>query len=325
MPPIQKLLAVSSVCLCALFLLAVRSAVAQIAQPPPDPEDINFPTVGISLGQTVRLNLVNLGPATPGTVPPGPCRAQLGFLDSAGNLLAPMSQLSLVPGQAAFVDLNRDTLGFPTTVTNLRVQSRATISFVAPPDPEIPPGPCHNMRASLEIIDNFTGRTTLLSAPPDAERALGVEPPPGPDRQFGMLGITFGQTARVSVTNLASPTSTDPNGLPPGPCTAEITFLDSQGNALLPAVRTDVAPGQTVFADLNRNTLPGTVEFRLQSRATISFQPPPDPDIPPGPCAGMLAGEEVINNLTGRTTVSWLPSGPPVVPSATTTSSTTPQ
>jgi hypothetical protein len=295
-------------------------AAAQIAQEAPGPPiDINFPTVGISLGQTARLNLVNLGPAAPSTVPPGPCRAQMGFLDSAGNLLAPRSQLSLAPGQAGFVDLNRDTLGFTTAVTNLRVHSRATISFNPPPDPDLPPGPCDNTRASLEIIDNFTGRTSLLNPPPDPERALGAEPPPDPDRKFGMLGITFGQTARVSVTNLASPTSTDPNGVPPGPCRAEITFLDSQGNALLPAVRTDIAPGQTVFADLSRNTLNGAAEFRVQSRATISFFPPGPPIIPPGPCAGMLSGEEVINNLTGRTTVSWMPPGPPIVPSATNT------
>jgi hypothetical protein len=306
MLPIQKLLAVSSLCLCALYLLAAPPVVAQIAQlPPPDPDDINFPTVGISLGQTARLNLVNLGPATPGAFPPGPCNAQMGFLDSAGNPLARMSQLTLAPGQAGFGDLNRDTLGFTTAVTNLRLQSRATISFIPPPDPEIPPGPCVNVRASLEIIDNFSGRTTGLSSPPDPDRAPGAEPPPDPDRKFGMLGITFGQTARVSVTNLAAPTSTDPNGLPPGPCTVEINFLDGQGNALLPAVLKDVAPGQTVFADLNRNTLAGASDFRVQSRAAISFIPPPDPGAPPGPCAAMLAGEEVINNLTGRTTVSW--------------------
>jgi hypothetical protein len=306
MLPTQKQLAISSLCLCALFLLAAPLAVAQIAQTPlGPPDDINFASVGISLGQTARLNLVNLGPATPSTVPPGPCRAQMVFLDTAGNPLAPMSQLSLAPGQAGFVDLNRDALGFTTAVTNLRVQSRATISFTPPPDPEIPPGPCANLRASLEIIDNFSGRTTGLNPPPDPERAPGAEPPPDPDRKFGMLGIAFGQTARVSVTNLASPTSTDPNGLPPGPCTVAINFIDGQGNALLPAVLKDVAPGQTVFADLNRNTLPGAADFRVQSRAIISFIPPPDPDAPPGPCAGMLAGEEVINNLTGRTTVSW--------------------
>jgi hypothetical protein len=315
----QKLLAVSSLRLSALVLLAAMPAVAQIAQQPlPNPDKINFPTMGTSLGQTARLHLVNLGPAAPGTVPPGPCRAQLGFLDSAGNLLAPMTQLSLASGQSGFVDLNRDTLpGFTIAFANFRVQSRATISFEPPPDPDIPPGPCNNMRANLEVIDDFTARTSVLVDNPK------LVAPPDPGRQFGMLGITFGQTARVSVTNLAPATSTDPNGLPPGPCTAEITFLDSQGNALLPAVRTDVAPGQTVFADLNRNTLPGTGEFRLQSRATISFHPPPDPDVPPGPCAGMLAAEEVINNLTGRTTVSWTPPGPPDVPSATT--STTPQ
>src|SRR5215831_15903506 len=124
---IQKLSARSSLCLCALFLWAAPPAVAQIAQmPPPEPDDINFPSVGISLGQTARLHLVNLGPETPGTVPPGPCRAQLGFLDSAGNPLAPMSQLSLAPGQAGFVDLNRDTLPGFAGFANLRVQSRAT-------------------------------------------------------------------------------------------------------------------------------------------------------------------------------------------------------
>jgi hypothetical protein len=327
MLPMQKLLTVSSLCLCTLFLLAVLPAMAQIAQqPPPEPEKINFPTVGISLGQTARLHLVNLGLAGPGTIPPGPCRAQMGFLDSAGNLLAPMSQLSLAPGQAGFVDLNRDALTGFTGFANLRVQSRATISFVAPPDPDIPPGPCDNMHANLEVIDNLTARTSVLVDNPRLTPPPDPEQPPGPPiRQFGMLGITFGQTARVSVTNLAPATSTDPNGLPPGPCTAEITFLDSQGNTLLPAVRTDVVSGQTVFADLNRNTLLGTGDFRVQSRATISFEPPPDPDAPPGPCAGMLAGEEVINNLTGRTTISWTPPGPPVVPSATTTSSTTPQ
>src|SRR5437867_1352637 len=69
-------------------------------------------------------------------------------------------------------------------------------------------------------------------------------PPPDPDRSFGMVGLTHGQTMRLNVVNL-SPPDPERNGSPPDPCRATMEIFDN-------------ASGRTsIFA---------------------GFTPPPDPD-----------------------------------------------
>jgi hypothetical protein len=132
-----------------------RSATA--FNPQPDPP--GFGMVGIADGETARLNLVNLGIPTTTELPP-PCRAHLKFFDGDGNLLA-SRLVDLKPGEAAFLDFV-PSFGPPvdgTAAAPLRAEIRGA---VRPVDNLFAP-PC---KATVEIFDNASGRTSILYAPP---------------------------------------------------------------------------------------------------------------------------------------------------------------
>jgi hypothetical protein len=157
------------------------------AEPPPDP-DRTTGMIGITPGQTMRLNVVNLSPPPdPDTnaAPPGPCRVLLSFRNAVGQPFTdsngqPIQRVVELPaGQSAFLDLNADIFSAPPS-TNAdvapgpaRLQLRPFVRVLAaPPDPEkqAPPGPC---RATMEVFDNVSGRTSIFA---------GFLPPPDPDR-----------------------------------------------------------------------------------------------------------------------------------------------
>ena len=128
-------------------------------------------------------------------------------------------------------------------------------------------------------------------------------PPPTGDRMsFGMVGITQGQTARISVANVIA--QNDSN-YPPGPTRVAIIVVNSRGqvfrNRSGEVIRlvVDLERGDSTFLDLNFDEFPpGPV--RLQLRAVVTAFPPGPIDnaLPPGPIVPTV---EVINNANGRT------------------------
>ena len=140
-------------------------------------------------------------------------------------------------------------------------------------------------------------------------------PPPTGDRiSFGMVGITQGQTARISVANVIA--QNDSN-YPPGPSRVAIIVVNSNGN---PFRNRDGSPvrkvamlerGDSTFLDLNADEYPPG-PTRIQLRAVVTVLPPPNPEsnvFPPGPSTVQTV--EVITNATGRTVFAL--SGPPSV------------
>lgn len=114
--------------------------------------------------------------------------------------------------------------------------------------------------------------------------------------QFGILGITRGQTARINVTNTSSP---DNPFFPPDPCHVTISFVDADGNVLLnnagQPLRREVTlePGHSAFLQINGDNLVPRDQIRLIFRPVVNV-------LPPDPCIPTF---EVINNLTGRTSL----------------------
>src|SRR5436305_1210938 len=109
----------------ALIALASTVTIWQVrrahASPPPDP-DRSFGMVGITRGQTMRLNVVNLTPPDPNRqFPPDPCRVLLSFRDATGQPFTNSDgqpfrrEVSLQSGEAAFLDLNADAFAPPST------------------------------------------------------------------------------------------------------------------------------------------------------------------------------------------------------------------
>jgi hypothetical protein len=141
-----------------LLGIGVLSRSATAFNPQPDPP--RFGMVGITDGQTARLNLVNLGIPTTTGFPPDPCRAHLKFFDGDGNLLA-SRLVDLKPGEAAFLDFVPSFVPpvNGTSIAPLRAEIRGAVK---PVDGLYAP-PC---KATVEIFDNVSGRTSILY-PPD--------------------------------------------------------------------------------------------------------------------------------------------------------------
>jgi hypothetical protein len=123
---------------------------------------------------------------------------------------------------------------------------------------------------------------------------------------FGSVGITSGQTLRVSVANTFAPN--DPN-LPPGPSRVVIAFRLMNGNLVRTrsgeAVRrvVDLERGDSALLDLDYDQLPpGPTRFQI--RPVITVLPPPVGDTVGTPPDGTASSVEVINNANGRTQFS---------------------
>lgn len=120
---------------------------------------------------------------------------------------------------------------------------------------------------------------------------------------FGMVGITAGQTMRISVTNVIPPPVGD---LPPGPYRVVLRFLDGSGHVIrnrsgevIRRVAT-LENGQSTFLDLDFGELPPG-PIRAQFRAVVNAVPPPTGDLPPPVGDRIVSTVEVINNANDRT------------------------
>jgi len=125
---------------------------ARRAQALADSETVLSP-IGITFGQTARLNVLNSG-AEKGLV------VDWKFLDSAGRTLARGPEPHLIPaGQFRSFDVNGDELGAERDRLG-RIQLRAVVTTLGGPDTKAKNG---DHCVSVEVIDNATGKTTFTT------------------------------------------------------------------------------------------------------------------------------------------------------------------
>lgn len=166
-------------------------------------------------------------------------------------------------------------------------------------------------KRTLIIAAVFVALTSLLTLGifrGTREVKAQADPPPGADRiSFGMVGITAGQTMRVTVSDILTPNDT---GWPPGPTRVVLNFRIANGqlvrnrNGEVIRRAVDLERGDSTFLDVDFADQPPPTGDRLQLRAVIVAQPPPNPDsnVQPPPVGERLAiTVEVINNANGRT------------------------
>jgi hypothetical protein len=111
-------------------------------------EDHNQFVVGLTSGQTARLNVLNSGEEI-GLI------INWKFFDSQGRVLAQSPERQLIPpGQMMAFDLNADELNAPRDRFG-RIQIRAVAQSVGNQND-------NDLRVSLEVFDNATGKTTVL-------------------------------------------------------------------------------------------------------------------------------------------------------------------
>ena len=149
--------------LAAFGLFRFLPQTAQAFNPQPDPP--GFGMIGITLGQSIRVNVVNT--AAPGSsIPPDPVRVVVNFRNADGELIRNAEGqvirrvVLLNAGQSTALDLNGDNFGRMTDAFG-RFQVRPVVQIQQtngtngiPPDPVIP---------SVEIFNNNNGRTQFLS------------------------------------------------------------------------------------------------------------------------------------------------------------------
>jgi hypothetical protein len=269
-----------SMCLATLW----TAAFAQNGAPQTDPVKA-YSTIGLGAGETLRLDVVNVG-GTNG-FPPGPCNVQMGFVNAAGTLLK-TSNATVADGQAAFLTLTFAEGSMSTTAADsrTRVNIRPVLST-------LPPGPCRSV-SSAEVFDALLGRTILYAVP--GESLTLSSQPPGPPI-FGVTGLTALDALRFNVTNI-----TGSNGIPPGPCDVQMGFVNGLG-ATVKTIGGTIAPGQTAFVTVTyfeaaAATTSATAAARLNLRPLAS--------VPPGPCS-IAASTELLLGATGQTTLYVLP------------------
>ena len=111
---------------------------------------ISFPPVGLTMDQTARLNLVNIGVSNGMLI-------SWSFIDANGLTLA-QSTVTLPLGNVVSVDFRRPGAPLPPhpgIPDLLRAEVRAQVEIVSPGIPS------ESLRRSLEIFNNNTGATTV--------------------------------------------------------------------------------------------------------------------------------------------------------------------
>ncbi len=138
--------------------LAATPAGAQSTNSP----GFGFALIGIAIGQTARVNALNLATQDPAN--PSSCSATLQFLDTQGNVLK-QATVNLSPGSAASLDLKKSEL--QTTAARSEIRAVALFGYAGganPPQPILQTTACNLPVPSLEIFDSTTGRTSLILA-----------------------------------------------------------------------------------------------------------------------------------------------------------------
>ena|SRR5688572_6276785 len=119
---------------------------------------------GVSRSETARLTMVNLGTQRAArSFPPDPCRAEVVFLGSEGNVLARRAMV-IEGGKSASLELDGATIDDP----NIRPGVRASVRTSCPSD---------SMIGTMEVFDSATGQGNLILHPAIIK---GFNPQPDP-------------------------------------------------------------------------------------------------------------------------------------------------
>jgi hypothetical protein len=225
-------------CMLTLAGLSAKHKAGQ-ASAQVTPESIPCPScrfgmVGITRGQTIRLNVVNSADIPPGPcrtsgddIPPGPCRQRVDliFLDSMGRTLAHSTE-TLLAGRAAFLDFDGDKIERQGNRLELR-------PLVLTPPPEPDRGIRSFIVASAEVFNSETGRTVFFipAAGPDPtmnDFSLSASP--------SSISVTSGDAGHSTISTavtagFAQAISPPISGLPAGASASFSPASITAGNA----------------------------------------------------------------------------------------------
>ena len=140
---------------------------------PPQPDRISFGMVGITRGQTARLNVANVGET------PWDRVIDHRFVNSDGEVLRtrdgqPVQRtMTLEPGHSTFLQISADEF---IGRNEVRLNFRPVVIVIPPPTDGAQAHPPSPIVPTLEVIDNATARTMLLY--PGVIRGFNPQPDP---------------------------------------------------------------------------------------------------------------------------------------------------
>jgi len=227
------------------------AALATSQQEETGPVHLPLATMGITQGQTARINVVN-SPDPNSSIPPSVCTVEMCFHDINGNLKLDRSgrvvqkTATIDPHHGEFLDLNGNLVAGPgarvVILPCVRILNLNEGTLAIP---------------TVELYNNAIKTTFVLS--PGVAR--GFDPQPDPpalsELAFGLVGITQGVTARLYVLNARNPTVGDPHE----PITVELTFHDANGRIFVDRSGRQtrkivtIDPDHVDFLELNGNEI----------------------------------------------------------------------
>ena len=140
-----------------------------------------------------------------------------------------------------------------------------------------------------------------------AQNAIVVEPMSmvQPAVTTGMVGLTTNQTARLSVLNLNSTSTTTASLTPPINCTVELQFFDAQNKSLKQSLVLNFAPQTATTLDLTRAAITTQTGNRAEIRGAVTVNPASTPvagAATPGYCS-VFTTLQIFDETTGSTVV----------------------
>ncbi len=215
------------------------------------PVHLPLATVGITLGQTARINVV-CSPDPTSANPPAPLTVEMSFHDRNNNPILDRSgrpvekTVTIDPHHGDFLDLNGNLVA--TLGRRVGIQPCIRVLSISEGTLAVP---------TLELYNNLLNTTFVLS--PGTARGFDPQPDPPalPEVAFGLVGITQGVTVRLYVHNSENPNSTAPLE----PITVELEFHDASGNVFVDRRGREVRKIVTIqpcvfeFLELNGNDI----------------------------------------------------------------------
>src|ERR1017187_3819231 len=140
-----------------------------------------------------------------------------------------------------------------------------------------------------------------------AQNAIVAEPMAmvQPAVTTGMVGLTTNQTARLSVLNLNSTSTTTASLTPPINCTVELQFFDAQNKSLKQSLVLNFAPQTATTLDLTRAAITTQTGNRAEIRGAVTVNPASTPvagAATPGYCT-VFTTLQIFDETTGSTVV----------------------
>ena len=279
--------------------------------------------VGLTFGQTLRYTWANLSDPDPRKREFEPSSIRVRLLAADGSVIAQEEAAAVAVGQSQSFDFNRDQINVPDSQGTGRMQARleATVSgltwsWIV----RITPRVIETFDVAVEIIDNSSGRTTVIKG-----GGVNVVLDDSPDREWvnpntfqiisagrdRIYGIIPGQSLLVHALNITDPLSREQAE----PVSVQVKSYDKDGGVIAESDTVQIPPRQfrTIrfkYEDLRTASEPATgrkqVRIRMfglidktQLSAAAQTILPPGNDL----VISDLVSFEIVDDNTGGTVV----------------------